>query len=415
MTQERTKRRIGYLRSIRDSKAIRYPLFTASWVIVAAIFCIIPYLQAFITTLLADNGVQFAPNYPPAKLAWSINPPSVAISSVHLEIRGTGEYFPYAIEVHLDSIQYRVERTKFWRTNDLDLARPLTGIASSPNPFMAQFATLYWHNITVLVHEPHPQPRLSILNGTIQLSSLSIRQQIQRSLSLKTGLHVPYNQSALLQISIGKVGITTHSVTSIPIPITDPTTRRLIDRFPALFNLLTTSATSMPDGASNEHPIIYPPHLSLLAPSLVFPALYQGISFFRQEHAKDDSKKESDHQTYNFPTPFLHAIIQANFTRRGARRMHQMSLALIDESRSSHQCTGIHIGTIKSVELSGRDADGNGGCCTFQVRDLETLLTPNGHVNRTTSTPTPVSLGSSSSLPLNWVMWVISFMSVFLV
>jgi hypothetical protein len=412
MTQERAKRRIEYLRTIISSKAIRYSLFIASWFIITVIFCIIPYFQALITTLLADNGFQFAQNYPSATLAWSINPPSVTISSVHLEARGTSEQFPYIIEIHLDSIQYRVERTRFWRMKPPDVTPSLTQIASSPNPLMVRFATLSWHNITVSVHEPHPQPRLSILDGTIQLSLLSIRQQMQRRLYPKTGLHIPYNQSALLQLSIAKVGITTHSVTSIRIPITHPTTRQLIDRFPTFFSLFTTPATSMSDGAVNEHPIIYPPHLSLLAPSLVFPALYQGISSFRQEHTQDVSKKESGHQTYNFPTPFSHAIIQANFTRSGARRMRQMSLALIDESNSPHQCTPIHIGGMKSIELSGRDTDGKGGCCTFQVRDLGNLPTPDGHVNCTASNPTAVALGSRLSLPLNWMMCVISVMLV---
>jgi len=404
MTQERMKRRIEYLQTIRDFKAIRYPLFVASWFIITAIFCIIPYFQALITTLLADNGVQFAPNYPPAKFAWSINPPSVTISSIHLEIRGISEEFPYKLEVHLDSVQYRLERTRFWRMKPLDITPPLTGIASSLNPFMVRFATLSWHNITVLVHEPHPQPRLSILNGTIQLSSLSIRQQMQRRLSLKTGLHVPYSQSALLQLLIAKVGITTHSITSIPIPITHPTIRQVIARFPTFFSLFTTPAISTPDGAIHEHPIIYPPHLSLVAPSLVFPALYQGISAFRQVHMKDDSKKESGHQTYNFPIPFSQAIIQANFTRSGARRMRQMSLGLIDESQSPHQCTPIHIGGIKSVELFGRDTDGKGGCCAFQVQELDNIPTLNGHTNRTASIPTPVALGPTSNLPLNRVM-----------
>jgi hypothetical protein len=261
---------------------------------------------------------------------------------------------------------------------------------------MTSFATIYWNNLTVLVHEPHPQPRLSILDGTIQLSSLSIGQQMRKLWVPKENTPVHYGQSALLQLSIAKIGVTTRSVTSIPIPIIHPTTRQLITRFPAFFNLFMTPV-SMSD---NEHPLVYPPHLSLIAPSLVFPALYKGISSFRQGRKPEDPR-ESDHHTYNFPAPFPHAIIQANFTPIGARRMHQMSLALIGESESPHQCTPIHVGGIKSVELSGRDADGKGGCCTFQVRDLGNIPTPGIHSNSTASAPSPAALRSILNPLLN--------------
>ena len=195
----------------------------------------------------------------------------------------------------------------------------------------------------------------------------------------------------MIQFSIAKIGITTHTMTSTPIPITHPTAKKLIPRFPLLFGLFVKSAEINADGVTNDHPIIYPPHLSLFAPSLVFRSLYHILAPFHHP------SKEGD-QTYNIPTAFPHLFLEIHLTEHGMRRIRDISLALVDASETPRRCAPIHI---EAVEISGRDTDGKGGCCTLHIRDAGNRMHRTGNYNNTSST-----MGSLSfpAILLRWIM-----------
>lgn len=327
---------------------------------------IYPLFRSKVETFLARQGVRLAPNHPPPNFTWSLLPPTFIITDIHLRVNNQSQEFPYPVEVHLDSIWYRVENTRVELNQ-----HTYTTSSRTAYPFMVHFSSISWSNCTIVFHDPHPRPRLSILGGNIDLHALSLRQRTRElgSYLISRSENIIEESPTLLDVSIRKIGISTHSVTSIPVSVTHPTIIRLMNSFPTFFSHFFTPEMTTPDGQNLAHRIINPPHLSLIAPSLIFPALYQGISSFRQKVMENDRTKENGVETYHIPIPLSRSSVKIGFERRGTRRMHRMSLALVDENADHKGCTSIKVGHIDAIEISGRDQDGKGGCCTFQARN----------------------------------------------
>lgn len=348
-------------------KRVRY-LLMASFLLVAAIltcrFYLLPSLISTMETLLADNGVQLMANQPPPTLTWSISPPSIGIADIHFMLNNHSEEFPYPVELHLESVRYRIEPFDFRR-----LRYPSS---VSQAPITINFGTVTWSKYMVSFQDPHPRPSIELSDGSIHLYSPSLRHSMAQLSHHLIGwpIATPENPTPFVEVSISKVEITTRSTTSIPISIAHPTISRLINRFPTFFNLFTASPISTSEDDTLTNAIVNPPHLSLIAPSLILPAVYQGISSFRQASPPNDNTVKAEAETYNIPTPFSQIYIQLKLERSGVRGMKNMTIAMMDEGNSLQGCSSLPIGTIDAIELSGRDANGKGGCCTLRVHNL---------------------------------------------
>lgn len=320
--------------------------------VVIGYFMLFPFVKAQVLRLLSQNNIRLRA-HPRIHAALS----SIAVSGIEFDVQDDMKEPNFASWVHIERVEYR-------------FLPPFTQAGSFGHRDLVTFGQIQLSNVTVIVHDPHPQPRLEVLDIKLTLSAAPLphtlamaRNQLLSIFNYSGDQPIGSPLRSFLHIDIHRLGITTHTVTSIPIPLEHPILRRIADIFPFLF-----------DQGENKTPqqvMIYSPHLSLLTPSLIFPATYQALSSFRQHLSTQNPHVHH----YRFP---LSSSLQTRYldftlTPNGRSRIEEASVQLtLDDQDDQHMmdlghaCTNITIMNVKAMELSGRDAD-EGGCCSLYV------------------------------------------------
>jgi hypothetical protein len=349
---------------------------TINWIV-------LPYIPIYIRHLLSQHNIELVGEALPRPFI-SFN--SIGIQDIELNIRDTAQDMPYAFAVHAERLKYRLGRSM---SSFVD-----THYSPDEQEYskMIAFAHISCSNITIVVHEPHPQPRLEVLDLQITFYALPYRETVRRvkdrllsGLTPRRAKEQVDGPSSGVRIEVGKMQVTTHTVTSIPVSVTHPAIAWLIDNYPIVFGR-SLPVEGSPSGESDKHLTIHPPHLSLLTPSIILPAAYQALSQFRLQHHDEDDK----HHRYHIPISFPLSPLEVNFQTRGRKqienaRVHLSSFGESKDStgqRASCRCSEIDIMHIRDIQIADRDAEGSGGCCALYAHQIS-----NKEVNATLTRP----------------------------
>ncbi|PVG01560.1 hypothetical protein CPB86DRAFT_727301 [Serendipita vermifera] len=330
-----------------------------------------PFLLSYSLSYLSLRGIKLDTSQPEPQLQLSVLPPTVSLHNVHLNIRNHSADFPYPVDISIDKIAYSALYSPYVFTS---LASTPEAPEGATETNLVRFLSVEWSNVTMILHEPHPRPRMEVLDGRITLLSKPLGVWVKKwtAALLKSEIY-DINHSPLAVINTEKVTFTTHTVTSVPIPITNPTISDLVHRFPSFFSLF--AKPSAQDNAEDlSHVLMYPPHLGLFAPSLVLPAIHQALSTFRHRPIHDNGNGHA-FRIYRFPIPALGFIFEVEITRGSTRKMRTVQVKLIPDTVGADevsQTTCLHplLASVAEFEVAGREKGGKGGCCTFVTRDI---------------------------------------------
>jgi len=357
--------------SSSNRRLLTFGVLLLAWTIGTIDWIVLPYFPIYIRRLLSQHNIDLVLGE--ARPRPFISFTSVGIQDVELNIRDTAQDMPYVFTVHAERLEYRLGRSDPQYSSD-----------EQKDSRIIAFAHILCSNITIVVHEPHPQPRLELLDLQITFYAPPYRETVRRIKDIllsslkphraEEQVDGPSSSGVRIGIEVGMMQVTTHTVTSIPVSVTHPAIAWLINHYPILFGRSLPEEGS-PSSESDDHLTIYPPHLSLLTPSIILPAAYQALSQFRTQH-RDEERDDKRHR-YHIPISFPLSPLEVNFQTKGRKgienaRVHLSSSAENRDTTTqwaSFLCSEIDVMHIRDIQIADRDAEG-GGCCALYVRQI---------------------------------------------